>query len=76
MQSIPSLPETGFVRDGAFRQLLGVSHCTLWRWTKAGRVPPAHHIGPNTVARRAEDVREFLADPEAWRTRNATKDAA
>ena len=69
MQSLPSLPQTGFIRDGAFRSLLGVSHATLWRWTRAGRVPPAHRIGPNTVARRAEDVRAYLADSLAARAR-------
>lgn len=76
MQSIPALPETGFIRDGAFRALLGVSHCTLWRWTKEGVVPPAHRIGPNTVARRAEDVREYFANPEAWRKAHAPKATA
>jgi predicted DNA-binding transcriptional regulator AlpA len=68
MQSIPSVPETGFIPDADFRRLLGdKSHATLWRWTKAQLVPPAVKLGPNTNGRRAEEVRAYLADPEAWR---------
>lgn len=69
--AVLALPETGFIRDGAFLKLLGVSHATLWRWTRAGRVPAAHRIGPNTVARRAEDVRAYFANPEGWQAANA-----
>ena len=68
MQSIPSVPETGFIPDAELRRLLGdISHATLWRWTKDRLVPPAVKLGPNTNGRRREEVREYLADPEAWR---------
>lgn len=68
MQSIPSVPETGFMPDAELRHLLGdISHATLWRWSKAGLVPPAVKLGPNRNGRGREAVREFFVDPEAWR---------
>ncbi len=74
MQTIQSVPETGFIGDAEFRRLLGgKSHATLWRWTREGMVPPAVKIGPNSNGRRCEDVREFLADPEAWRAQHSKK---
>ena len=31
------------------RDRLGVSRSTLWRWLRAGRMPPARRIGPKGV---------------------------
>jgi predicted DNA-binding transcriptional regulator AlpA len=68
MQSIPSVPVSGFMPDHELCHLLGdISHATLWRWTKARLVPAAVKIGPNRNGRRREEVREYQADPEAWR---------
>lgn len=35
----------------------GVSIVSIWRWTKAGRLPQPHRIGPNCVRYCGEEVR-------------------
>ena len=36
----------------------GVSLVSIWRWTKAGRLPQPHKIGPNCVRYCANEVQE------------------
>lgn len=35
-----------------------VSLVSIWRWTKAGRLPQPHRIGPNCVRYCADEVAE------------------
>lgn len=39
---------------------VGVSSVTLWRWERAGRFPRRRRIGPNAVAWRASEVKEWI----------------
>lgn len=74
-QSAP-LPCTGFLRE---KQILGdrranppipalvpVSRTTWWAGVKTGRFPQPVKLGPATTAWRAEDIREFLANPAGY----------
>ncbi len=39
LKNFPHLPDDAVVRLPIVAALYGVSHPTVWRWTKAGRLP-------------------------------------
>jgi predicted DNA-binding transcriptional regulator AlpA len=56
---------------------LGVSLMTVWRWERAGVLPPKLRLGPNTVGFIADDIDEFIQSrPRAPRRTAAERDAA
>ena len=42
--------------DKEIAQALGVSRMTVWRWTKAGRLPQPRKIGERTTRWDSEEV--------------------
>ena len=42
-----------------FSEILGVSRTTLWRWERAGQIPPKRRFGPNTVGWLASDIDQW-----------------
>lgn len=41
-------------------RLLGKTRITIWRWQKAGRLPSAIRLGPNSVGFRKSDIQHWL----------------
>jgi predicted DNA-binding transcriptional regulator AlpA len=41
--------------------LLSISRPTLWRWQRAGIIPPARRLGPNTVGWTEQELLDFVA---------------
>jgi predicted DNA-binding transcriptional regulator AlpA len=51
------LPDSAHVRLPIVAALYGVSTPTIWRWSKAGSIPSAKKIGPNTTAWNVGELR-------------------
>jgi predicted DNA-binding transcriptional regulator AlpA len=49
-----------FVRARRLAEILSVNRATVWRWSRAGRLPKPHRIGPGTVVWRLADVYKAL----------------
>lgn len=52
------------VRLPEAKQMIGVSHMTLWRWEKAGTFPTRIHIGPRAIGWRLSDLQAWIATRE------------
>ncbi|WP_370635857.1 helix-turn-helix transcriptional regulator [Paralcaligenes sp. KSB-10] len=68
--SIPPLPESGFARCPVVAKASGVGESTIWLWVRKGKFPKPVKISERVTGWRAEQVQEFLADPQAWRLAN------
>ena len=56
------MPEPSqILRPSNVARLLGVSRTTLWRWTKAGHLPPPIKLGPGVTGWRASDIDAWVA---------------
>lgn len=51
------LPDSAHVRLPVVAALYGVSAPTIWRWSKAGRIPASKKIGPNVAAWSVGELR-------------------
>lgn len=40
---------------------LGISRATLWRWERAGHLPPRRQAGPNSIAWVEAEIDAFIA---------------
>ncbi|MFZ6689022.1 helix-turn-helix transcriptional regulator [Undibacterium sp. SXout11W] len=65
LESFDTLPASAHVRLPVVAALNGVSHPTIWRWVKAGRLPSPVKLGANTTAWRVGDLREFMQGQSA-----------
>lgn len=57
LTNFDSLPASAHVRVPVVAALKGVSQPTIWRWVKAGNLPPPVKLGPNVTAWRVGDLR-------------------
>ncbi len=63
---IGALPETGFVRQAQLiPTILPFSAPTLWRKVKVGSFPAPYKLSLRVTAWKVEDVRQWLASPNA-----------
>ena len=58
------------IRPTEFAKRLGISKPTLWRWERAGRLPPKHQVGPNAVGWLESEIEIW------WASRDATDSEA
>lgn len=72
-----SLSTSRVVRPGELAERLGVSRVTLWRWERAGELPPKRRIGPNVVGWLQSEIDEWFAktDSETGDKREAAASA-
>lgn len=59
--SVPTLPETGFVRQRLLLRFVPFSKSTLWRRVKKGDFPAPVKLSTGVTAWRVEDVRSWIA---------------
>lgn len=52
------LSDGSFVREPVVRAYYSCSHSTLWRWVKAGLIPPPKKIGPKNSVWNVGELRE------------------
>lgn len=50
-----------YVSDRDLAAMYSVSQLTIWRWAKAGRIPAAEKLGPNTTRWNLAEVQAALA---------------
>jgi predicted DNA-binding transcriptional regulator AlpA len=55
------MADRGYVRIGELVVLLGVSRTTVWAWRRAGLLPPAQRLGPNTIGWPMEIIDQWRA---------------
>ncbi|MDP2028575.1 MAG: AlpA family phage regulatory protein [Thiobacillus sp.] len=55
------LPETGYVSAATLAAYFESSVCTVWRWTKSGRLPQPVKLGESTTRWNAAEVHAAIA---------------
>ena len=60
MDSLPILPETGYLRLPAILKVFPIGKSTWWAKVKAGEYPQPVKLGPRTTAWKVEDIRALL----------------
>jgi prophage regulatory protein len=60
MDSLPILPETGYLRLPAILKVFPIGKSTWWAKVKAGEYPQPLKLGPRTTAWKVEDIRALL----------------
>ena len=55
------------IREDELRELLGVSHATIWRLVRSGHFPRPIRIGQAAVAWPEDEVREWVESKKAAR---------
>lgn len=61
-----------FIREDRLRDLLGVSHASIWRWVRAGHFPRPVRIGQAAIAWPEDEVAAWM---QARREERATAGA-
>lgn len=56
-----TLPETGFVSARTLAAALETSICTIWRWSKSGRLPTPVKLSAGTTRWNVVEVHKALA---------------
>lgn len=60
LPNLDALPASAMLSAADLSDMFRVSLNTVWRWSKAGRLPAPVKLGPNSTRWRAGDVREAL----------------
>lgn len=60
------LPVNGFAPIAAVCKLTTKSKPTIYRWAREGIFPKPVRLGPNSVAWRADDLRQWAENPTGW----------
>ena len=50
------------LRPREVQELLGISKATLWRWARAGLLPPKRVIGPNCVGWLQSELEAWMEE--------------
>ena len=73
-RTMPSLPETGFVRQKLLLRFVPFSKSTLWRRVGEGTFPSPVKLSEGITAWRVEDVRRWINEgPQAKSAIRPTK---
>jgi excisionase family DNA binding protein len=67
--------EEGYVTVAEAAQRLHVSHPTVWRWIKAGRLP-AYRVGPKSIRIKSADLERLVQPVVAVPAAEATPEPA
>jgi predicted DNA-binding transcriptional regulator AlpA len=59
------MDELRLIREPELRQLVGLSHTTIWRLARSGKFPRALRISARAKAWRASDINQWLEDRSA-----------
>ncbi|KQB57162.1 MULTISPECIES: AlpA family transcriptional regulator [Acidovorax] len=62
---MPTLPQTGFVRQAQVLVFIPFSRATLWRRVSAGTFPAPVKLSERITAWRVEDIRQWIAEQGA-----------
>lgn len=59
------LPDSAGVALPVVKALFDTSGATIWRWTKIGRLPRPHKVGPNSTRWNVGDLRRAMLELRA-----------
>ncbi|MFT7774449.1 helix-turn-helix transcriptional regulator [Roseateles sp.] len=62
---VPTLPQTGFVRQAQVLSFIPISKSTLWRQVAVGAFPAPVKLTYRVTAWRAEDIRLWIENRSA-----------
>lgn len=57
LRHFDALPDSAYVRLPVVAALRGISHMTVWRWSRCGRLPAPRKIGPKVTAWNVGELR-------------------
>ena len=58
------MSDDSILRPNDVLAMLGVSRSTLWRWVRAGLLPPAIKLGQRAVGWRRSTIERWLEERE------------
>lgn len=61
LSNFQNLPDSGFIRLHTVKRLYGVSSATIWRWTKASKIPAPVQLSEGCTAWSVKAIRADLA---------------
>ena len=61
-KNFDDLPASAQIPARTLAILLGISEVSVWRWSKAGKLPRPRKLGANTTRFNVGEVREALAN--------------
>jgi predicted DNA-binding transcriptional regulator AlpA len=61
IENLDAFPDCGFISARSLAAMLSVSQVTVWRWTKAGKLPAPRKLGEGTTRWNVGEVRAALA---------------
>lgn len=64
-QCTTPMPATGYASAKTLARMFETTTTTIWRWTKAGKLPQPVKLGAGTTRWRLADVHEALAKLES-----------
>jgi predicted DNA-binding transcriptional regulator AlpA len=70
-KSSASAKEPRFLDYGELAFTLGVHKTTIFRWVKAGRLPPPVYLTPTKPAFVRAEIEQFITDRSAMRAQNS-----
>ncbi|MBX9574556.1 MAG: AlpA family phage regulatory protein [Caulobacteraceae bacterium] len=59
------MPDEAYVRLHTVADLYAVAPSSIWRWSKAGRIPAPRKLGPQVTAWNVGELRRALSTAEA-----------
>lgn len=59
------LPDEAYVRVDTVAQLYAVAPVSIWRWSRAGKIPSPRRLGSAVTAWNVGELRRNLASAEA-----------
>lgn len=60
IENLDGFPDCGFVSARTLAALFAVSEVTIWRWSKAGKLPVPRKLGGNTTRFNVGEVRAAI----------------
>lgn len=61
IENLDGFPDCGFIAARTLAAMLGVSQVTIWRWSKAGKLPAPRKLGEGTTRWNVGEIRAALS---------------
>lgn len=65
LKKFDGLPDAAYVRIETVAGLYAAAPASIWRWSRAGRIPKPRKLGPQVTAWNVGELRRALSNAEA-----------